>query len=198
MRRLAVVLACVVCVAVVPGACGRGGGGEPVVRLDGSPRVPDDEGVATSLSHTSITLDGSRTYPVSERLVSFSTYTGAIEPMITRKGQYVQIGLDEEDGKKAMVWMAGIAQVLATAQPAVYYTGIYVRTIEGGKRAVFRDGTVIRLSPGVTVPDKAGTGVIVRIDPASHEAVEVTRGGGPSPSASSPASSPSSSPPPRP
>jgi hypothetical protein len=189
--RLAAVLACMVSIAFVPAACGRGGGGQPVVRLDGSPRVPDDEGVATALSHTSITLDGARTYPVSERLVSFSTYTGAIEPMITRKGQYVQIGLDEEDGKKVMVWMAGVAQVLATAQPAVYYTGTYVRTIEGGKRAVFRDGTVIRLSPDVTVRGKSGTGVIVRIDPATHEAVEVTRGGGPSsPQSPSPTQSP--------
>ena len=170
---LAVVLA--IAVASLTAGCNRGDG-EPVVRLDGSARVPDDEGVATSLSHSSITLDGERTYPVSERLISFSTYTGAIEPMITRKGQYVQIGLDEEDGKKVMVWMAGIAQVLNTKEPAVYYTGIYMRR-EGG-RAVFRDGTVIQLSPDVTVPEKAGTGVIVRIDPASHRAVEVTRGAG--------------------
>lgn len=174
LRRFAAVLACIACLAALLGACNRGED-EPVVRLDGSARIPDDEGVATSLSHASITLDGKRTYPVSRRLVSFSTYTGAIEPMVTRKGQYVQIGLDEEDGKKVMVWMAGIAQVLQTAEPAVYYTGIYMR--RAGERAVFRDGTAIRLSPSVTVP-KPGTGVIVRIDPSSHEAVEVTRGGG--------------------
>ena len=174
-RRAAIAVVCVLATVVLGAGC-RGGDDEPVVRLDGSARVPDDEGVATSLSHASITLDGRRTYPVSRRLISFSTYTGAIEPMINRKGQYVQIGLDEEDGKKVMVWMAGIAQVLQTAEPAVYYTGIYTRRADGG-RAVFRDGTVIQLSPGVTVP-KAGTGVIVRIDPATHKAVEVTRGGG--------------------
>ena len=175
MRRMAVAVTvgCLIAATSVSAACRRSSE-EPVVRLDGSARVPDDEGVATSLTHASITLDGKRTYPVSRRLVSFSTFTGAIEPMITRKGQYVQIGLDEEDGKKVMVWMAGIAQVLNTAEPAVYYTGIYTRRLQG--RAVFRDGTVIQLSPSVTVPE-AGTGVIVRIDPASHRAVEVTRGG---------------------
>lgn len=174
--RIVAALACVVAFASLTAACNRGDDDEPVVRLDGSARVPDDEGVATSLSHASITLDGKRTYPVSKRLISFSTYTGAIEPMITRKGQYVQIGLEEEDGKKHMVWMAGIAQVLNTKEPAVYYTGTFVRRQDG--RAVFRDGTVIQLSPGVTVPEKEGTGVIVRIDPASHRAVEITRGGG--------------------
>jgi hypothetical protein len=181
---VALVTAAVVLAAMGSGACSRGGGDEPVVHLDGSARVPDDEGVATSLSFTSITLDGKRTYPVSKRLISFSTYTGAIEPMVTRRGQYVQIGLDEEDGKKKMVWMAGIAQVLETAQPSVYYTGIYTRSLPAGDggagRAVFRDGTVVQLAPGVTVP-KPGTGVIVRIDPSSHQAVEVTRGGKPSP-----------------
>ena len=175
-RTVALAVALVLALAVLTSGCSRGGDDEPVVRLDGSARVPDDEGVATSLSHASITLDGKRTYPVSKRLISFSTYTGAIEPMITRKGQYVQIGLDEENDKLVMVWMAGIAQVLNTKEPAVYYTGIYLRREDG--RAVFRDGTVIQVSPDVTVPEKEGTGVIVRIDPASHRAVEVTRGAG--------------------
>jgi hypothetical protein len=152
-------------------ACGRGGADDdPVVALDGSPRVPDDEGVATSLSETSITLDGERTYPVSRRLVSFSTYTGAIEPMLTREGQYVQIGLQEEDGVEAMVWMAGIADVVRVDPPAVYYTGVFVR--RDGGAFVFQDGTVLRAGAKSNEPPPE-TRVTVKIDPSTHDGVVI-------------------------
>lgn len=151
--------------AVLFTACG-GGGDSSAIELDGSPRFPDDEGVATDLSHDSITLDGKRTYDVSDRLRSFSTYTLKIEPMLNRKGQYVQVGLDG----KSMVWMAGIAGVVDTATGAsVFYVGDLEKIDDG--RAIFADGTVLRLASGV----KAAPGrVQARLDPARREVVELT------------------------
>jgi hypothetical protein len=141
--------------------------GPAPLRLDGTPRLPDDEGVATSLSRRSITLDGTRTYEVSDQLRSFSTYTLALEPMIGRKGQYVQVGLDGD----TMVWMAGVAQVLEVdGERSVYYTGRYVRTVEG--RLVFRDGTTIAPGAGVKAPPP-NRDVTVRIDAKTHRAVEI-------------------------
>ena len=175
-RLLAAVgIALAVCFGGV--ACDRGGGGDdgqPPVVLDGTPRIPDDEGVATALTTSSITLDDERTYPVSRRLVSFSTYNAAIEPMLNRKGHYVQIGTEEEDGREVMVWMAGIATVVRTAEPSVYYTGT-LREVKDG-RLIFRDGTVFRLADGIDpAPPTPPASVFVRIDPARHVVVEVKR-----------------------
>jgi nucleoid-associated protein YgaU len=125
-------------------ACGGGGGGGDI-KLDGSPRVPDDEGVATEVTRERITLDGDRTYDVSDRLRSFSTYTLKLEPMLNRKGQYVQVGLDGD----TVVWMAGVAAVVQTAQgPSVFYVGDLEEIDDG--RAVFADGTVLRTAEGVS------------------------------------------------
>lgn len=175
-RRAVVALLLVVVASVAAVACDRGGDDAAAspVNLDGSPRVPDDEGVATALTTTSITLDGERTYPVSRRLVSFSTYNAAVEPMLNRKGHYVQVGLEKEDDRPTMVWMAGIATVVRTAEPAVYYTGT-LREVKDG-RLFFRDGTVFRLADGIDpAPPAPPASVFVRIDPASHRVVEIRR-----------------------
>ena len=171
-RALAAVAVAVVVAALVTASCAKKTP-EPVVRLDGSARVPDDEGVATSLSFERITLDGKRTYPISRELVSFSTYTRAVEPMIGRKGQYVQIGLRTRDGKRTMVWMAGVAQVVPGAKPTVYYKGILRRFEPATRRLVFGDGTVFRVAAGVE-PPKPPAPVVVEIDPATHLAGAVT------------------------
>ena len=114
-----------------------------MVDLDGSPRYPSDEGVVTAISFERITLDGRRTYEVSRDLRAFSTVTRELEPMLSRRGQYVQVGLDGD----TMVWMAGIAAVVPTTPAAVYYVGRMVSVQDN--RAVFSDGTVLRLAPGV-------------------------------------------------
>ena len=164
MRRVAAL--CLLLVVI--GGCGGGGGGQ-AVKLDGSPRFPDDEGIATSLSHERITLDGKRTYEVSDRLRSFSTYTLQIEPMLNRKGQYVQIGLDGD----SMVWMAGIAAAVPVdGKQAVYYVGTLERIDDGS--AIFRDGTVFRLSDRVEGPQEPGK-VQARIDVATRRLVELKR-----------------------
>lgn len=165
MRRTVAVA--LVVVAAMSGCARSPATPEPAVRLDGTARVPDDEGIATSLSRERITLDGERTYRVSDELRSFSTYTRELEPMIGRRGQYVQIGLD--DGE--MVWMAGVARVLdIDGEPAVFYTGRFREAADG--RFVFRDGTTFAPAKGVRAPGTRSD-VTVRIDPRRHEIVEI-------------------------
>jgi hypothetical protein len=140
-------------------ACSSGGG---TVKLDGSPRYPDDEGVVTSIDFDRVTLDGARTYGVSKNLRSFSTYDRSLEPMLNRERQYVQIGLSG----KTMVWMAGIAAVIPARPPRVYYTGTLVR-VDKERRVIFQDGTVLRLAAGVQPPVRRGY-VQAEIDAAAH------------------------------
>ena len=140
----------------------------PAVRLDGSPRIPDDEGVATGLDRDSITLDGARTYRVSDELRSFSTYTGELEPMLGRKSQYVQIGVRGDE----MVWMAGIAEVVdVDGVPSVFYTGRFVSS--SGGRFVFADGSTFEPAPGVEAPGTERP-VTVRIEVSRRQIAEIT------------------------
>jgi hypothetical protein len=130
--------------------------------LDGRPRFPDVEGVVEQISFERITLDGGRSYEVRKDLQSFSTYDLAAVPMLHRLGQYVQLGLNG----KMVAWMAGIGVVVrGDAPPVVYYNGVLVR--REGDRAVFRDGTVLRLAPGVTTPAEQGL-MRAELDPALH------------------------------
>jgi hypothetical protein len=147
---------------VLVGGCHAGGAGHRLV-LDGRPRYPDAEGVVERVSFERITLDGGRSYGVRKDLQSFSTYDLAAFPMLGRQGQYVQLGLD---GQKA-AWMAGIGVVVRRpgAPPVVYYNGVVVR--RDGDRLIFRDGTVLRLGRGVTVPATHGM-VRAELDPAVH------------------------------
>jgi len=146
---------------LLAGGCRRGGGHALV--LDGRPRYPDAEGVVEQISFGRITLDGGRSYGVRPDLQSFSTYDLAASPMLQRLGQYVQVGL--RGGQVA--WLAGIGVVVRRpgARPVVYYNGVLVRL--DGRRAVFRDGTVLHLAAGVTPP--LGQGFVrAEIDPALH------------------------------
>jgi len=146
--------------ALILTGCSKGDGHRLV--LDGRPRIPDAEGVVEQISFERITLDGDRSYGVRKDLQSFSTYDLAAVPMLHRLGQYVQLGLD---GKK-VAWMAGIGVVVRSgAPPVVYYNGVLVR--RDGRRVVFRDGTVLQLGAGVTLPVDHGL-VRAEIDPALH------------------------------
>jgi hypothetical protein len=58
------------------------------------------------------------------------------------------------------------------APPVVYYNGVLVR--RDGPRAIFRDGTVLRLAAGVTPPVEQGL-VRAEIDPALHTVRAVVR-----------------------
>jgi hypothetical protein len=149
-------------VVVLVAGC-RGGGDKPRLVLDGRPRIPDAEGVVEEISFDRITLDGGRSYGVSRQLASFSTYDLAAVPMLHRKGQYVQLGLD---GRK-VVWMAGVGVVVRVpgTAPVVFYNGDLLRV--EGRRAIFRDGTVLRLGREVQSPRPSGP-LRAEIDPAAH------------------------------
>jgi hypothetical protein len=139
------------------------GGDDDVVglKLDGTPRYPDDEGVLVAVTDERITLGPGRrrTYRLSSGLQSFSTYTRQLEPVRHRRGQYVQVGLDDNTA----VWVSGVAAVLPGPPTVVYYTGYLVR-IDTRHRAVFQDGTVLRLASDADVPVRRGF-VQAEIDP---------------------------------
>lgn len=166
MRRLGVILASVA-MAVVVAACTSGGGSAgAALKLDGSPRHPDDQGIATEVGRHRIILDGRRRYSVSPALNSFSTYTLETVPLVTRRGQYVQIGLQG----KTVVWIAGIAGVIPSKPPRVFYIG-ELKRVEG-RDAIFKDGTVLRLAANVAARAKPGHFTAV-IDPKAHQIVEL-------------------------
>lgn len=133
-------------------------------------RVPDDEGIATAISHEQITIDGERAYGVSDALLSFSTYDLELEPVLGREGQYVHVGLDGDD----VVWLAGIAHAVDAPGGeglAVYYTGTLAEIDDD--RAIFCDGTTFGLAEGAEPPVEQGF-VQVRVDPATDRAVLAT------------------------
>jgi hypothetical protein len=114
------------------------------------------------ISFEQITLDGGRRYHVQKDLQSFSTYTLEAVPMLHRLGQYVQLGLDG----KQVTWMAGIGVVVrSNALPVVFYNGVLVR--REGRRAIFRDGTVLQLAQGVQPPVDQGL-LRAEVDPVLH------------------------------
>ena len=147
--------AAAVVVVVSVGFAGCGGDDEPAVALDGSPRIPDAEGVVTEVSDEEIVLDGKHTYEVSDDLLAFSTYTLEAIPLAQRKGQYVQLGLDGETAE----WLALIGEPL---EGKVYYTGELEEVDDDN--LVFADGTVLALGDGVKPPADSGRMRVV-IDP---------------------------------
>jgi hypothetical protein len=161
--------------AVVLGlaACSGGDAGAKSgpVALDGTPRVPDVQGVVIKIADdfSTITLDGDRTYDLSPALQSFSTIDGSTQPVRRRLGQYVLAGLDGS----TMVWIAGVSAVAKAdgGAPVAYYTGNLVEVDAG--RAIFEDGTVLTLDAGVGAPPDA-VAVVATIDAEHHVVVELT------------------------
>jgi hypothetical protein len=155
LRRLVVLVAVV---AAVLSGCAH----HPAARvvLDGRPRVPDDEGVVVSVSRARLVLDDGRSYRIGPDLQSFSSQTMQAVPILQRKGQYVHVGAD---GHRAR-WVAAVGDVVRGDPDVVYFTG-RVRSVED-RRLIFRDGTVLRLAPGVESPSPGF--VIATIDPRRH------------------------------
>ncbi len=143
---------------------GCGGSSPPTVRLDGSPRIPDAEGVVKSASASGITLDGGRRYKVSKNLVSFSTYNRKPVALKSAVGDYVQLGL--HDG--TAVWLGRIGVVVTddSKHQTVLYQGDLVRA--SGRRMVFKDGTVLRLAAGLHAPSDARGRTYAVIDAQAH------------------------------
>lgn len=152
-------------------ACGGGSSSSdstPVtyVKLDGTARVPNDEGVVTAMADdlSTFTLDQTRTYKTDPAMQSFSTLDGSTQPLRRRLNQYVQIGARGDTA----LWVAGIAAVVAPdGQAAVaYYTGVPAQI--NGAQVSFTDGTVLTLGAGVS-PPVLGARVLATIDVAGHK-----------------------------
>jgi hypothetical protein len=148
------------------GACRAG---EPVatIKLDGTPRLPDRQGIVTDVSLEKIAIDG-ESFTLSRKLRCFMTYTLAAMPVLQTKDAYVHIGLRS----KKVVWVALVARTLPgpDGQKQAFYQGT-VKAFSGG-RATFVDGTVLPVASGVSLP-ASGTKVQVRIDPKAGRVVEV-------------------------
>lgn len=147
-------------------ACSRGGG-RSTVALDGSPRIPDDEGIVTAVDLSSFTLDGQRTYRIEDDLVSFSNIDLRTVPLLFTKGQYVQVGADGHTAR----WIGTVAKPLKTTPPVVIYEGT-LRSVADG-RLVFANGTVLRVADSVDVDRLDGKLVDVRLRPGAHEVTEL-------------------------
>jgi len=160
-------LACAAAAVALLGACG--GESEPDFKLDSSPRVADDEGVLTAASRQRVTLDGERSYEVSDELVSFSTYDRSVQPLLGFEKRYVQVGLRDDK----VIWLAGIGAVVPGEPPRVFYTGSLRRVDKG--RAYFVDGTVLRLADGLAAPP-SGQKVQARIDVKTRRVAEFVGG----------------------
>jgi hypothetical protein len=145
--------------ALALGACG-GGSSPAAVRLDGSPRVPDAEGVVVKASRNGITLNHGRRYKVSGDLVAFSTYNRKPIPLAATIGDYVHVGLDGDE----VQWIGLIGLVVADADG--HRTTSYQGTLVAvkGKQLQFRDGTVLRLAPNLTAPKDPLGSVYAAID----------------------------------
>lgn len=118
----------------------------------------------------SLTLDGERSYQVSEQLRSFSALDLSIQPLADAQDAYVQVGLDG----RTIVWLGRIAKVVPTDPPRVFYVGRFTRVedTDAGRRIVFGEGTVLALADGVEPPPESDGQVLqAEIDPAAHRVI---------------------------
>jgi hypothetical protein len=157
-------------------ACSDDEGGTPTtfVKLDGSPRVPDREGIVTDLADdlSTLEIDGER-FEVSPALQSFATTDGSTRALRSTLDEYVHAGLRG----RSVAWIAAIADVLHSSDgDVVFYVGGLQRIDDG--RAYFDDGTVLRLAPGVDDPRSGATAgklveVTAQLDPSRDLVVEL-------------------------
>lgn len=143
------------------------GGQESV--LEQGARFPDDEGVATEVTLERIEVDGKRAYRVADRIESFTTRSHEVTPLLFWKGKYVHLGLNDAD---EIVWVAGIGAVVKAEPSYTIYTGIFERLDRERRRAVFEDGTTLKLDDQVELPNP-GTDSVATIDPAKHVATRI-------------------------
>ena len=148
-------------------ACTRGGDPAPHLKLDGSPRIANDQGVLTDVDAAHLVLDGRRSYRLSSKLKAFASSTMQAVPLAPRRGQYVQVGTS---GKFA-VWVATFSVIVALPgkPPTSFYIGTLKRVAEG--RAMFREGTVLDVADGVTAPTPLPQQVRADIDVATHRVI---------------------------
>lgn len=149
---------------VFVGAAACGGSEKAAVKLDGSPRVPDVQGVVAKAGREGIKLEGGRNFEVSPDLIAFSTYNRKPIQLAATIGDYVQLGVDNGEVK----WLALIGVVMTDEKGhrTASYQGQLVRI--SGRRLDFKDGTVLTLAKGLTAPAD-GLGLV-------YAAIDVKRG----------------------
>ena len=155
----------VVLALLLAASCARGGG-DGGFALDGSTRVPDDEGIVTAVDLESVTLDDERTYDVDRDLASFSAIDLSTVPLLFTEGQYVQVGTDGD----RLVWLSALAKPLAGDRPLVVFTGEVELVADG--TVEFDNGTVLRLGGDLDADELVGV-VQVGLDPRSKTVTEV-------------------------
>lgn len=128
-------------------------------------RIPDDEGVVTSIDRRSIEIDGARRYAIDPAVESFTASGRKVTPIVHWKNRYVQVGIRA----KRAIWIAGIGVVANTDPPLVFYGAEFVR-LDKESRAVFDDGTVLKIRSGVEPPAERRK-VSAEIDPVAKEIV---------------------------
>ena len=118
------------------------------ITLDGSPRLPDAQGIVSSVSLTSLRIAHGPQLRIDSRLLSFSAANLAPVPVLGRLHQYVQIGVH----RHAVVWIASFGTVVRAPgrAPAVYFFGRAVR-LGKPRNLVFDNGVVLHVRRGVVV-----------------------------------------------
>lgn len=131
--------------------------------------MPSDEGVVTAVTFASITLEGARTYEISKSVESFTTNEHRVTPLVHWLDRYVHLGVNKE---KVALWVAGIGIVPKGVEDhRVVYSGVFNK-LDAKGRAVFADGTVLKLGPGVTPPEP-GKQVLVYLDAIAKQIVQI-------------------------
>ena len=170
--------ACLALILLGSVACGEGdddGGPAAFVELDGSPRPPDDAGVITGIAddNSTITIDGEVVYELHEALQSFSSLDGSTQPLRSRLGQYVHVGLEGDTA----VWVAGIGAVarIDGRPQTVTYLGT-IDTVDD-RTITMVDGTVFDLADGVEVPEELPAPAVLRVGVSDDAvlAIEIAR-----------------------
>jgi hypothetical protein len=162
-RRLRITLV-LVAVMLAPGCRS-----EPTSILDQA-RIPDAEGVVEEIGPAGLKLLGGEGFEIDTTVQAFTTRSHDDLSLGALKGRYVHVGLNDEG---RVVWVASIGLV-PSGQDRVYYTGVSDREEDGHVR--FQDGTVLKLGPGVSVPERNGEWVAV-IDVNQKVIVELQRQG---------------------
>lgn len=143
-------------------------GSEPIDHRE-EVRFPDDQGIVTAVNFDEITLDGERSFPISDEVDSFTTRGHDTTPLVHWQDRYVHIGIDA-DG--LVIWVAGIGIVVEEDDArVVLYTGVFEGLDEDGN-AIFQDGTVLRLAEGIEPPG-VGDEAAARIDADTDQVIEL-------------------------
>jgi hypothetical protein len=153
-------LACLLLLAALVAAGCSPGEAESI--LEQGPRFPDAEGVVTDINFESVRLDDKSSFPINNEIESFNSRTHKIKALLSWKGWYVHLGLNRE---RQAVWISGLAVTPEADPSSALYAGAFEKVDKG--RAIFADGTVLRLASGVKTPTK-GTKTSVTIDTKAH------------------------------